>query len=375
MLGIKYYNGSVMNRENSRPAIGSICFKVSKDWKINNSSKYELINIKVNNGQYDSYVIKNQKTGKISVSKCIAVKTTVTISKHTEPIKSDIKGIEGILDWSALRKQLELIAAGEIAGHERSASAMKKALAWYDKAITGDIAAAHALISYMVTLPGSFSGKMFGVMELGTSVKLNPLCKACQHIDNSVCTNCYANARMYAEQAAKLALCTYVLCTYKFTPEQVPVLWFADLLRFESFGDLLNCIQCYNYLTIARVNNIKLAGFWSKRPEIIYQTIMNDFDGIKPENVSVVYSSLFLNKIETGIIGKYILKNGSDMIDHIFTVFTADYAIKHDIEIHCLDSHCAIDCDGRCYHRETPLIVNEIVKKEQAKYKALKGIE
>lgn len=375
MLGIKYYNGSVMNRENSRPAIGSICFKVSKDWKINNSSKYELINIKVNNGQYDSYVIKNQKTGKISVSKCIAVETTVTISKHTEPIKSDIKGIEGILDWSALRKQLELIAAGEIPGHIKSQKAIKKALSLYDKAITGDIESAQALIMYMLTTPDGFTGKMAGVVEIGTSVKLNPLCKACQHINNSVCTNCYANARMYAEQAAKLALCTYVLCTYEFTPEQVPYIWHSELLRFESFGDLINHIQCHNYLTIAKVNFKKHVGFWSKRPETIYQTIMNDFDGIKPENVSVVYSSLFLNKIDTGIIGKYILENGSDMIDHIFTVFTADYAIKHDIEIHCLDSHCAIDCGGRCYHRETPLIVNEIVKKEQAKYKALKGID
>lgn len=369
-MAIKYFNGRIMNHDSKRPTIGAICYKCDKAFNFNPDSQYELINIKVNHGMYDSYVLKNLKTGKTTTSVKIAIDYTVRINKHFEPINSEFSGIYASIDFDKLRDQLESVASGEIESALKSKDAIKQALRLYDSAVKGDIAAAQMLITYMFTEPGNYTGKMYGVLGLSTSVMLNPLCKACQNIGDSVCSKCYANARMYPEQSIKLALCTYVLCTYEFTTEQIPYIY-ASMCRFESFGDLLNKIQCANYIRIALKNSDKDFGFWSKRPAIIYHALIDKFNGVKPHNLSVVYSSLHLNQIESDIIDKFILPNGEKMIDHVFTVFTADYAIKHHVVIHCLDKKCAITCGKRCYRRDTETYVNEIVKKEQPKYMAM----
>lgn len=60
----KYYNGKRDNYDPIRPKTGSICYVTVKG-KNDIKNRYELINILVNNGKYDTYVLKNLKTGKI----------------------------------------------------------------------------------------------------------------------------------------------------------------------------------------------------------------------------------------------------------------------------------------------------------------------
>lgn len=349
---MKLYNGMIHNREQARPALGITCFKANKDWKYNANTEYTLINILVNGGNFDSYVLKNKKTGKIVNSIRIAYPVTVSITDWNAKIKAAIEDGNGIIDFVALRNELETCDIKTIA----------HALSLYDNAVTGDIKSGIELIDYMIT--DDFTGKMQGMHGIGTSVKLNPFCKLNQLCENAICKDCYAE-NMRKSVAYKLALCTYVLCTYEFLPEQIPLLNCLQF-RFESFSDLMNDTQAKNYLNISAKNPGVKKAIWTKRPEILYRNIVNHCGGVKPENLMVVVSSMKLNAPDTTIKGKYMLFGNIDMVNHVFTVFTADYALANNIIIQCGNSVC-LAC-GICYNGNTGFYVNEILKDEQSDY-------
>lgn len=59
-----YFNGYRDNHDSKRPALGSICY-VHVNGRNDIKNRYELVNILVNGGTHDTYVLKNLKTGKI----------------------------------------------------------------------------------------------------------------------------------------------------------------------------------------------------------------------------------------------------------------------------------------------------------------------
>lgn len=349
---VKFYNGLIHNRDAARPVLGITCFKANKDWKYNANTEYTLINIIVNGGNFDSYVLKNNKTGKVSNSIRIVYPITVSITDWNAKIKAAIEDGNGVIDFKALRRELE----------NSGINTITHALALYNHAITGDIKSGIELINYMIT--DEFTGKMLGMLGIGTSVKLNPFCKLNQLCENAICKDCYAE-NMRKSVAYKLALCTYVLCTYEFTPEQIPLLNCLQF-RFESFSDLMNDTQAKNYLNISAKNPHIKKAIWTKRPEILYRNIINHCSGVKPEKLSVVVSSMKLNTPDTTIKGKYMLPGNIDMVNHVFTVFTASYALANNIIIKCGNSVC-LKC-GVCYNENTEFYVNEILKDEQSDY-------
>lgn len=347
---IKLYNGHIHNRDIARPSLGIIVYKANKEFKYS-KTEYKLINILVNGGRYDSYILENVQNKKVIHSKYIVMPVTVSITDWSAKIKAAIDNGNGIIDYKALRKQLETCGIKTI----------KKALSLYDLAVNGDIAAAYELINYMVT--DDFTGKMEGMTGISTLVKLNPFCKLNQCNNESVCSHCYAE-QLRKSVAYKMALNTYVLCTYEFTFEQIP---FMNCLffRFESFADILNDTQVINYMNIAKKNSHVHKAIWTKQPQKLHKVIINRFNGIKSENLSIVVSSIKMNCIDTTIKGKYMLPGNIDMVDHVFTVFNAKYAIENNIAIHCINNKC-IACK-RCY-LSAEFYVNEIVKEEQTLY-------
>lgn len=350
---LKFYNGRIHNRESARPTIGSIVYKAGKDWHYS-KTEYRLRNILVNNGNYDSYVLENTKTGKKSKSIYIIMPVHVSITDWGKKIAAAIDNGNGVIDFVALRLELESSGIGTIT----------HALDLYDKAITGNVKSAHELIDYMLT--SDFDGKMKGMVGIGTSVKLNPFCKLNQLCENAICKDCYAE-NMRKSVAYKLALNTYVLCTYEFSIEQIPVLNTYQF-RFESFSDLMNDTQAKNYLNISLKNPHVKKGIWSKRPEILHRNIMQHCNGIKPQNLSIVVSSLKVNERLENVRSLYILANGESMVNHVFTVYSAEYAIAHSITIQCGNSVC-LHC-GLCYDENSEFYINEILKNEQAEYYA-----
>lgn len=351
---VQFYNGNIHNEETKRPALNSSCYKCDSNWNYNKNNVYTLVNILVNGGKHDTYVLRNNKTGKISNSCKIATIIEVAITDYSEKIKANVTDENGIIDFQELRKQLETCGIKTI----------RSALNLFDLAKSGNIQAAYELFDYMFN--NDMTGKMTGMVAIGTSCKLNPHCKLNQLIDGSICQSCYAE-NMRKTTAYKQALCTLVLCTYVFTLDQIPYVNAAKL-RFESFADLLNDVQVINYINIATKNSHVNCAIWTKRPALLHKVLMNEFKGIKPGNLSVVVSSLYVNSV-LDIKGKYLLNNGVDMVNHVFTVFTAKYAIENNINIQCGKSKCII-C-GICYSVETDYYVNEILKEEQKDYYAM----
>ncbi len=75
MKKVKCYSGELQNHDSMRPHIGIRCYKAKREgmnFTIKDSTEYELINILVHGGKYDSYSIRNAITGKITSAKDIA---------------------------------------------------------------------------------------------------------------------------------------------------------------------------------------------------------------------------------------------------------------------------------------------------------------
>jgi len=346
---IQYFNGNIHNNESKRPSVGIACRKCSPDWK-QSKDIYTLINILTNGGKYDIYVVKNNRTGKISKTARIVSVMTVSITDYSEKIIASVTDGAGNIDFQELRTQLE----------NSGIATIKKALVYFDSAKAGSVADGLKLFSYMFN---EMTGKLKGIPSIGTSCKLNPACKLNQSIKGSICEHCYADT-MRKTVAYKLALNTLVLCTWEFPYEMIGIVP-ASKLRFESFSDLFNETQIVNYLNIAKKNTHLNSALWTKRPELLHRAIVNRFNGTKPENLSVVVSSLFVNT-PIDIKGKYMLADNTDMVDHVFTVYTADYAYTHNINVQCGKSICIV-C-GLCYSRKTEYYINEVIKDEQPKY-------
>lgn len=351
-------NGKIHNDESKRPAIGTNCRIITIKSNCVHESKalYTIENILVNGGRYDTYVLKNTITGKVKNASIIGINEYVSISDFSQNIQACITGNNAMLDFQALESELRTCKYETV----------RHAIELFDMVRKGYIAAAFELWSYMIC--DNFTGKMKGNHGISTSVKLNLHCQLAQKDNSCICHDCYAE-KIRESQAYKLALNTLVLCTYRFQDCELPYLN-CHMFRLESFGDLLNTTQAYNYIALSRKNFMVTFAQWTKRPAIMHNAFTEYFQGIKPENMIVVYSSKRVNHCED-ISGKFILANGQDMINHVFTVYTASYAIEHNIVIHCLKSVC-VNCQ-LCYRKDSPYFINEIIKKEQNTYIKMKG--
>lgn len=197
------------------------------------------------------------------------------------------------------------------------------------------------------------SGKMEGIQSLSTSVLLNPQCKKNAEIENSVCSHCYASkyAEMRKALSGKLASNTELLTADVLPLEALPVIT-CLYFRFEAFGDLMNAVQVVNYFNIAKKNPAVNFALWTKNPQFIAEAIKNGAE--KPDNLNIVYSSLFLNEPAEAITKKY------SFIDKVFTVYDPATIEAENIEINCGSLHC-MNC-LKCYLKNDITVINEKLK-------------
>ncbi len=200
------------------------------------------------------------------------------------------------------------------------------------------------------------NGKMIDMTSLSTSPKKNPGCIARAKDVNSVCYECYSMDmnEYYSGLENALAINYDILTRVVIPVSNWPVLN-VPVFRIESFGDVFNTIQVQNYVNFALANPNTNFGIWTKVP-FLYDKVFRSIGG-KPKNMVMNVSSTCLNKAYP--IGKF------DWIDHVFTVYTADYVINNNITIHCGGKECR-NC-GICYTPTSgkPFFVNELLKKEQ----------
>lgn len=215
------------------------------------------------------------------------------------------------------------------------------------------------------------NGKMTNICSCSTSVKLNPRCMARAKNPDSICHYCFAAQMLkdYDPLEKKVARNTKRYTTRVLDLSELPLInpEVFPFFRFESFGDISNTIQVINYIQLARMNSRINFAWWSKNPDII-AAALEEYNETIPENVNIIYSSPKKN-IQADAA---TLKAKYPFITAIFTVYTAAYAIYHNIDINCGARDC-YNCATGCYRihdRNNIVIINEIEKSEQKAYYA-----
>lgn len=197
------------------------------------------------------------------------------------------------------------------------------------------------------------TGKMAGIYSISTSVECNKQCSKNAACKGSICEHCFAkrNVSMRKQLRYKLLFNTCLLTTCILPVECFPIVP-TILFRFESFGDLNNEIQVINYFNMATKQFANCA-LWTKNPKFIENAIYK-YNAVKPENLNIVYSSMYLNKCNNKILEKY------NFIDRIFTVYEKD---KIDItRVNCGSRDC-FKC-RKCYIDKelNEININELLK-------------
>lgn len=196
------------------------------------------------------------------------------------------------------------------------------------------------------------TGKMEGMQSLSTCCSTNPNCEKYSKVEGSVCQKCYAMrmTKMYKNLAPCLEKNAKVLTEVVLHKHELPKIN-AAYFRFEAFGDLINETQLENYFNICNANPDTKFALWTKNPHII-KGLLEKGEHVKPKNLKIMLSSLFLNKSLN--VDTY------DFIDKVFTVYDKDYIKENGIQVNCGGKKC-IDCK-LCYNDNDVRYINEQVK-------------
>ena len=127
----------------------------------------------------------------------------------------------------------------------------------------------------------------------------------------------------------------------------------ANIMRFESFGDLYNTTHLANYVMICERNPLTKFGLWTKNIWVLDE-LFNKNGVKKPDNLSIVVSSPMMNVQADLDMNKYWFT------DHIFTVYDKKFIEDNNVNVNCGSRDC-LGCQ-RCYHRDTEFYVREQLK-------------
>lgn len=314
----KLYIGTKHNGDKKRPSLQSICYKVDNDYKPILKTTYVLENILVHSGKYDSYVIRNQETGKTSTVKMISVELKQTVYKEkvfflnqSKPFDNDFYKVKSILDKNpndiTENDKITLLSIYSIAYHN--------------------------------------DGKIENISS-GDSTATN--CTFCQSmrkeaekVENHICGKCYDIRQENYKNVSVLnrhSLNLLIMSSIEYTEEELKhVHGITNLFRVNSSGDIENVIHALNMIRLIKVNPQTHAAIWSKNvPDMIAALKIEK----KPENCILIQSDYLINSNTP--------KNQA--FDYIFRVYTKgkiDAAIKSGMS-ECNGKKC-MDCGYKCY--------------------------
>lgn len=207
------------------------------------------------------------------------------------------------------------------------------------------------------------SGKLEGLVSINGDIE-NTFCAKMQNTPGTICEHCYVKALMEYRKTLKNKLERHTFWHEEIIPaEEMPHIN-AYALRIDAFTELHTVEEAINDLNIAIKNPDIPVGFWSKRPDLIWEAFMRT-GYKKPENLRIGYSNPKINGEPTGMIDRYILPDGTPMIDFEFIVVTLEHAIKNNIKINC-GRNC-MKCKDSCYLPGTSKIKYELLRADQKK--------
>jgi len=195
------------------------------------------------------------------------------------------------------------------------------------------------------------TGKLEGIASINTNSLSNAFCQKMAQNSNFVCSRCYANERLstYRKNCVTSFQWNSEILSTKLlteTDEALPDLRGFHLVRFNSFGELINDTHMLNILTISRVNPDKVLSLYTKRHDLVRKYV-NEI----PSNLVLVSSNPYMDDLATDVPAMY---------DALFCVYTKPFAEKHKVKINCHG-----DCFScrLCYTKGVKDIARELVKR------------
>lgn len=208
------------------------------------------------------------------------------------------------------------------------------------------------------------SGKLEGFYAVSTSVLMNPICQARAKCEGCICKDCYAAAGASRWKLLAQSLETNYLILNNFLLDKevlstIPVPSTNGKARIESHGDVASEICAINHTRMVDSHPHLMWGLWSKNLEF-YRDVF-ETEG-KPDNMIFIASSPMENVVME------LPDWAKKYVDHVFTVFTEEYAKANAIAINCgtweghdLDHRCK-NC-MKCYTKgNTDYYLNELKK-------------
>ena len=209
------------------------------------------------------------------------------------------------------------------------------------------------------------TGKLDGFYAISTSVMMNEICQERAKLEGCICKECYAAACLnrFSNLCMALEINHIILNNFLISAEAWATLMIPSTngkARIEAHGDTASSACAINYIRIIKTHSFLEFGVWTKN--LNHYRVAFNKEG-KPANCRFIYSSMEIN------VPAEVPADMIEYVDHVFTVYTKEYAIEHHIRINCgqydenldlIDQKCRTCM--RCYTAATEFYINELLK-------------
>lgn len=212
----------------------------------------------------------------------------------------------------------------------------------------------------------TLTGKLDEFFAVSTSVLMNHICQARAREKGSICKDCYAanGVNRFSSLCQALEINHLILNNFEISEEAWATLALPSTngkFRIESHGDTESATCAINYIRIIKSHKWLTFGVWTKN--INHYRVAFNREG-KPDNMIFIISSPYEN------VTIEVPEDMVHYVDHVFTVFTLEFAKANKIVINCgkydpdtlemIDHHCK-NC-LLCYTYGTTFYINELKK-------------
>ncbi len=187
------------------------------------------------------------------------------------------------------------------------------------------------------------SGKMDGIRSISTNPLTNHFCNKMHDCGNDrvICTHCYATRLVdFRLSLQKHVENNSIALSERVIPMNELPSYTDELIRFDSFGELINETHLINFFNLCYKNPQTYHVLYTKRCNLV-----EDMAHLKPSNLKVVESNPIVDSVYE--------KPKSPIADLVFNVVTPEYLEQNPkYKATCIK---ACNTCRLCYSRRTPM--------------------
>ena len=203
-----------------------------------------------------------------------------------------------------------------------------------------------AALPNMPKVSSRMTGKLQGIHAINTNTVTNDFCNQQKETD-TICGECYSHHMLNTFRKMCQPAWQHnseVLSSVILQRHELPRIT-AAFCRFHAHGELINHKHFINFVNIARDNPHCTFALWTKRKDIVWQVLDEDYHS-KPSNLILVWSNPKIDKVVQSVPRHF---------DKVFN------NVRHDrTPQNCTGQKC-IEC-LRCYKHDadTDIIVEAV---------------